>query len=180
VRSPALLVLPVALVAVACGSSSSSSSTTTKALSPASSVAAAHGGFTTLATQRLSIIGAVLTNGNGRTLYVFTPEKGGKVVCTGGCASTWPPLLLGSRPKPTATSRIHPDLIGTVPNPAGGTIVTYAGWPLHTYASDTAPRQANGQGIGGKWYVISPSGQVITKPIGSATSTTGTSTSSGY
>jgi predicted lipoprotein with Yx(FWY)xxD motif len=177
VRSPALLVLPLALVAVGCGSSSSSSKTTP--LSPASSVAHAHGGATTLATQRLSIIGAVLTNGNGRTLYVFTPEKGGKVVCTGGCASTWPPLLLGSRPKPTATSPIHPGLIGTVPNPSGGTIVTYAGWPLHTYASDTAPRQANGQGIDGKWYVISPSGQMITKPIGSATTTTGTSTSGG-
>lgn len=172
-RSPALLVLPLALVAVACGSSSSSSTKTTKGLSPASGVAAAHGGATTLATQRLSTIGSVLTNGNGRTLYVFTPEKGGKVACTGGCASTWPPLLLGSRPKPTATSAIHPDLIGTIHNPSGGTIVTYAGWPLHTYASDTVPREAKGQGIDGKWYMISPSGKVITKPIS-------TSSSSGY
>jgi hypothetical protein len=88
---------------------------------------------------------------------------------------------LASGRKPSATSPIHPNLVGTVADPSGGTIVTYAGWPLHTYASDTAPRMANGQGVGGKWYVISPSGQVITRSVGSATSTTGTGTSSsGY
>ena len=102
------------------------------------------------------MIGAVLTNGAGRTLYVFKPEEGGKVACTGGCASAWPPLLLISRQKPTATSPVHPNLIGTAPDPAGGTIVTYAGWPLHTYASDTGPGTAKGQGVGGKWYVVPP------------------------
>ena len=169
--------MPLALVAAACGSSSSSPHTSS-ALSPASSTAAAHGGATKLATQRFSGVGSVLTNGNGRTLYAFTPEKGGKVACTGSCAATWPPVLLVSRQKPTATSPLHPNLVGTVANPSGGTIVTYAGWPLHTYASDTAPRVANGQGVQGKWYVISPGGQVITKPVGTAGTNTSTSTSS--
>jgi predicted lipoprotein with Yx(FWY)xxD motif len=124
----------------------------------------------------------VLTDGKGRTLYVYMPEKGGKVACTGGCASLWPPMKSPSGGKPATTSAVHPNLVGTVADPSGGTIVTYAGWPLHTYASDTGPGVANGQGVDGKWYVISPSGQVITKPVGSATSTTttSTSTSGGY
>lgn len=176
--------MPLALVAAACGSGSSSSNkstSTSRALSPTSSVAAAHGGGTRLTTQRFPSIGSVLTNAQGRTLYVFTPEKGGKVTCTGGCASVWPPMLSATGHNPATTSAVHPNLVGTVAYPSGGKIVTYAGWPLHTYASDTASRTAKGQGVDGKWYVVSPSGQVITRPIGSATGTAGTSTgSSGY
>jgi predicted lipoprotein with Yx(FWY)xxD motif len=113
------------------------------------------------------------------TLYVYMPEKGGKVACTGGCAALWPPMKSPSGGKPATTSAVHPNLVGTVADPSGGTIVTYAGWPLHTYTSDTAPREANGQGVDGKWYAISPSGQVITKPISTGSSSTTTS-SSGY
>ena len=45
-------------------------------------------------------------------------------------------------------------------------MVTYAGWPLYTYVTDTTSGQANGQALnlnGGLWYVISPSGKVISK-----------------
>jgi predicted lipoprotein with Yx(FWY)xxD motif len=171
------LVVSLALVAAACGSSSSPSTTTT-GLSPASGTAHSQGGGFRLSTQRFSSIGSVLTNAQGRTLYVFMPEQGGKVVCTGGCASTWPPMLSPSGGKPATTSAVHPNLVGTVADPSGGTIVTYSGWPLHTYVSDTAPGMANGQGVEGKWYVISPAGQVITKPVGTAGTNTSTSTSS--
>lgn len=52
------------------------------------------------------------------------------------------------------------------PEHAGGRVVTYDGWPLYTYVTDTAAGQANGQALnlnGGLWYVISPSGKVIKK-----------------
>ena len=42
--------------------------------------------------------------------------------------------------------------------------MTYAGWPLYSFVSDTEPGEANGQNVnlnGGYWYVISPSGKVI-------------------
>jgi hypothetical protein len=87
-------------------------------------------------------------------------------------------MLSASGGKPATTSAVHPNLVGTVADPSGGTIVTYAGWPLHTYASDTGPGMAKGQGVGGQWYVISPSGQVITKPVGTAGTNTSTSSSS--
>jgi predicted lipoprotein with Yx(FWY)xxD motif len=58
--------------------------------------------------------------------------------------------------------------LGSDPNPGGGTVVTYSGWPLYTYVADTAAGAAQGQALnlnGGLWYVMSPSGAIIrTKP----------------
>lgn len=180
-RTPALLVAPLALLAAACGSSSSSSSpassatpTTTGSTSASSTTRQAADRITTQRVQ--GGIGAVLTDGQGRAVYVFLPEKGGKIACTGGCASTWPPLKVASGVKPVATAAVHPRLLGTVADPSGGAIITYAGWPLHTYVGDTARGQYNGQGYAGKWYLISPSGTTITKSVSSTT----TSTSGGY
>ena len=159
-RSQPLLVVPLALLA-ACGSSGSSSST--------SNPAATSTPINRIATQRVpGGIGAVLVSGKGRTLYVFLPEKGGKVRCVGGCASLWPPLLMHPGGKPAGTTPVHATLIGTVANPSGGSIISYAGWPLHTYAPDTARGSYKGQGHGGQWYMISPSGTIITKPVSSA------------
>ena len=44
--------------------------------------------------------------------------------------------------------------------------VTYHKWPLYTWVVDSAPGDATGQdlnNLGGKWYVITPAGQLITK-----------------
>jgi predicted lipoprotein with Yx(FWY)xxD motif len=175
-RSRALLVVPLALLAAACGSSSSSSSHSTPAATPTTS---AQPGINRIATQRVPEgIGAVLVNGEGRTLYVYLPEKGGKVKCVGGCASLWPRLSLARGGKPAITSAVHPALIGTVANPSGGNIITYAGWPLHTYTADSTHGSYKGQGYGGQWYMISPSGTIITKPVSSASSGSTTSRSS--
>jgi predicted lipoprotein with Yx(FWY)xxD motif len=115
----------------------------------------------------------VLVNGRGRTLYAFTPEKGGKVVCTGSCATLWPPLTVPSGQTVRRSALVHPSLISTVADPSGGRIVTYAGYPLHTYAHDAVPGDVKGQGIGSQWYVISTGGTIITrKPSSSSTTTT--------
>jgi Secreted repeat of unknown function len=67
-----------------------------------------------------------------------------------------------SPPQPPQTRKVP---LGSDPDPEGGHVVTYAGWPLYTYAADSAAGQDNGQAIeanGGLWYVIAPSGKVIT------------------
>ncbi len=176
-RPPAQLVVPLALLAAACGSSSPSSNTSTPAASPTTSTTnPAQQGITKITTQRVpGGIGAILANRTGLTLYVFLPEKGGKIKCVGQCAAIWPPLLAPSAGKPATTSAVHPQLVGTVKRPTGGSSITYAGWPLHTYTADTGPGSYKGQGYGGQWYMISPSGQVITKPV-----TSGTSSGGGY
>ena len=38
-------------------------------------------------------LGAVLVNAQGRTLYYFVPERGGRIICTGQCTNVWPPVL---------------------------------------------------------------------------------------
>src|SRR5690242_14729052 len=42
-------------------------------------------------------LGTILTNPQGRTLYYFLPERGGKIVCSSSaCTSYWPPSLTAS------------------------------------------------------------------------------------
>jgi predicted lipoprotein with Yx(FWY)xxD motif len=110
----------------------------------------------------------VLVNAQGRTLYIFVPDNDKKVTCTGGCAAIWPPAFVPSGQNPVASGSVKQSLLGSDPDPSGGQVITYAGWPLYTYVADSAPEKATGQAInlnGGLWYVISPSGTVIkTKP----------------
>jgi predicted lipoprotein with Yx(FWY)xxD motif len=114
----------------------------------------------------------VLVNAQGKVLYIFVPDNAKKVTCVDGCAAVWPPLKL-SGSKAVAAGTIKASLIGSDPNPSGGRVVTYAGWPLYTYVADTGPGVANGQAKnlnGGLWYVISPSGTVIKKQVSSSSS----------
>jgi len=106
----------------------------------------------------------VLVNGQGRTLYLFLRDHDRKVTCVGSCAEVWPPAFLPNGNRPVASGLVKQALLGSDPDPAGGRVVTYAGWPLYTFISDSAPGAATGQGLnlnGGLWYVLSPSGQVI-------------------
>jgi len=109
-------------------------------------------------------LGPVLVNAQGRTLYIFEPDNDAKVTCVGGCASIWPPASLPNGEKAAASGSVKQSLLGSDPNPSGGQVITYSGWPLYTYVADTAPGTAGGQALnlnGGLWYVISPSGKVI-------------------
>jgi predicted lipoprotein with Yx(FWY)xxD motif len=169
-----LLASVVTLLVAGCGSSTSTtskSSPSTAASTSTSSTATAAS--VTISTRTLPGLGSVLANAQGRTLYVFAPDKAKKVTCVDGCASVWPPLALPSGEKPVASGAVKASLISSDPNPAGGRTVTYAGWPLYTYVADTAPGAARGQAIklnGGLWYVIAPSGKLITKKPSTGTS----------
>src|ERR1051326_203706 len=47
---------------------------------------------------RTTSLGKILVTAQGRTLYMFAPDKRGKSVCYGSCASYWPPLLVTGKP----------------------------------------------------------------------------------
>jgi outer membrane protein assembly factor BamB/predicted lipoprotein with Yx(FWY)xxD motif len=121
-----------------------------------------------ISTRTIKGLGPVLVNARGRTLYLFRPDNDRRVTCVSTCAEVWPPAFLPNGQKPVASGLVKQSLLGSDPDPAGGRVVTYAGWPLYTFVSDTAPGKATGQGLnlnGGLWYVLSPSGRVIkTKP----------------
>lgn len=162
-------IIPVALLAAACGSSSNTSTTTgSQATSTASGVA--------LSTRAIKGLGTVLVNGAGRTLYTFAPDKASKVTCTGGCAAVWPPLKIPAGQKPSVSGGVQASLVSSLPDPAGGRVVTYKGWPLYLYQVDQIAGADHGQGLdsaGGVWYAIEPSGAQITKHVKQTTGPTG-------
>jgi predicted lipoprotein with Yx(FWY)xxD motif len=109
-------------------------------------------------------VGTVLVTAKGYTLYMFQPDNHRAVTCTGACAGTWPPLMLPEGAEPLAGSGVKGSLLSSAPDPAGGRVVTYGGWPLYGYTGDTAPGQATGQDIdlnGGEWYVMRVTGQPL-------------------
>jgi predicted lipoprotein with Yx(FWY)xxD motif len=149
-----LAALAIAVSACASSSSSSTTSGSTPAGSGPASSAAASGG-TTLAART---IGGqqVVTNSQGLTLYWFAPDTSTMSKCTGSCAALWPPV----KGPATADAGVTGTL-GTITRPDGTTQATYDGHPLYTYVADTAPGQANGNGLnvsGGLWYEMTVSG----------------------
>jgi len=162
------ILLAVAFVVTGCGGGSSSSSSTS---TPASATTPSTSATSTVqvSTKNVAGLGVVLVTSQGRTLYSFVPDKRSKVTCVGSCAAVWPPLKLASGQTPVAAGQAKSSLLGSAPDPAGGRVVTYAGWPLYTYVTDTAPGTATGQALnlnGGLWYALAPSGQVIHKKAG--------------
>jgi predicted lipoprotein with Yx(FWY)xxD motif len=121
-----------------------------------------------VSTKKLPKLGVVLVDGRGRTLYMFVPDKRTKVTCVHACAVIWPPMKIAKGQKASVAGQAKASLIGSDANPSGGRVVTYNGWPLYTYITDTAAGTAKGQALnlnGGLWYVLSPAGKVIrTKP----------------
>jgi predicted lipoprotein with Yx(FWY)xxD motif len=119
-----------------------------------------------ISTRKLPKLGVVLVNSKGLTLYMFVPDRRKRVTCKGTCAAVWPPVKLPKGGKPAAAGKAMQRLLGSDPNPAGGRVVTYNGWPLYAYVADRASGQAKGQALnlnGGLWYVLAPSGKVIRK-----------------
>jgi predicted lipoprotein with Yx(FWY)xxD motif len=168
-RISSLFVLTAALAAVLAGcggSSKSSSSAPASTPSPASSSTTSSSSAVTVSSANVSGLGEILVNSQGHTLYIFEPDKHARVTCVSTCAQLWPPLKLTTGQKATASGGVNSALLSSLPNPEGGSVATYAGWPLYTYVSDSAAGQATGQGIetnGGLWYVIGPAGNVIKK-----------------
>jgi len=171
-KTVAVLIAPLALLVAACGSSSSSTTSSTASKAPV-----------VLSTRDIPGLGAVLVNGAGRTLYTFAPDKDKSVTCIGGCASAWPPLTTSSTATPATSGQVNAALVASDPDPDGGRVITYAGWPLYLYVADSAAGTVHGQSIksaGGLWYAIAPSGKVITKRPKATSSTTTGSGGSGY
>jgi predicted lipoprotein with Yx(FWY)xxD motif len=159
------VLLAAGLLATACGSSANHTNSRTST-TVASSLT--KSGKLMVKTALVKPYGSVLVAPNGHPLYIFAPDLAKKVTCTGNCAKIWPPLKLPPGAKAVASGQVKASLLSSDPDPSGGRVVTYHGWPLYTYVLDTSPGVAHGQGIalnGGLWYVITASGSVITKRI---------------
>src|SRR5690242_591454 len=84
---------------------------------------------------RTTSLGKILVNAQGRSLYLFAPDKLGKSTCYGSCAHYWPPALTTG--KPTAGTGVKASLLGVTVRKDGKRQVTYNGHPLYTYVGDS-------------------------------------------
>lgn len=102
-------------------------------------------------------LGKVIVDNNGMTLYTFKndPPNGDKSACNGNCATLWPPAFAPASGDPTKSA----DVTGTVKlitRDDGSKMISYNGLPLYRYASDAAPGETKGEGVGGNWSVARP------------------------
>jgi predicted lipoprotein with Yx(FWY)xxD motif len=106
-----------------------------------------------------SPFGAIVANRDGRTLYVFDNDTDGVSNCADQCAVNWPPVLAAG--SPIAAGSIDGTKLATITRADGGTQVTYFGRPLYHFAADAAPGDVLGQGVGGTWHVLDPTGAPV-------------------
>ncbi len=100
-------------------------------------------------------LGQFLVGANGMTLYMFTKDGPGESTCYDGCAQAWPPLLLEDGQTPVAGDGVFGNL-GVAEREDGGRQVTYNGFPLYYWASDTKPGDTTGNGVNDVWFVVDP------------------------
>lgn len=162
----AIVVLAVSMLVVASGASASTTPS--------------------LKSVNLSDASNVLVNQSSRTLYVLSVEKGAKLVCKGGCLSTWSPLLVKSSVTTITLGANVKGKIGFVKRSATTKQVTFNSYPLYTFAGDSGPRQSHGRGVsafGGHWDLVRASSSsaattlIARSSSGGSGTTTTTSTS---
>ncbi|MET8163680.1 SCO0930 family lipoprotein [Streptomyces sp. NPDC005329] len=183
-RSASLAASAVAVLALttACGSESgTSSSQNVGATAPAGGIAgvgvgtgvgsgvgstasaSAAGGTGAQSAGELAItangeLGKILTDGGGKTLYRFDADTAEppKSNCDGDCATAWPPV---SADDISAGDGIDKSLLGEVTRTDGTKQLTVAGWPAYYYAKDAKAGDTTGQGVGNKWFALTPEGK---------------------
>jgi predicted lipoprotein with Yx(FWY)xxD motif len=137
-RKLVALSMAVAMIAAACGSSAATQALAGQTSGPAS-------GSTTVAVKSIGGVNILVDGRASMTLYQFANDtaNSGKSACTGGCATTWPPLTVPSGTTPTAGAGASGKL-GTITRDDGTTQVTYDGRPVYHYSGDSVPGDTTG------------------------------------
>jgi predicted lipoprotein with Yx(FWY)xxD motif len=164
--SLALLAMLLAVAAVACGDDDdgeqpsatptleaagtpTEEAETPEATEPSDDTASAA----TLIVSEHPELGSILTDAEGRTLYTFSEDSPNVSTCQNApCPQTWPPFTI-EVDTPAAGEGV-PGELAVIERQDGSQQVTYDGSPLHYFVNDTAPGDANGQGVGGRWFVV--------------------------
>lgn len=160
------------IVLAAC-SAAGGSSAPSVAPSTAPPSEAASGTTIQVATSPL---GEILTDGDGNTVYFFTPDSANTTTCAAGCIDTWPAVSVEDGGAPQAGAGVTAT-VGTITRDDGTLQVTVNELPIYYFAGDLAPGDTNGQNVGAKWFVVGADGSMNQ---GSAASTTSTYRRDGY
>jgi predicted lipoprotein with Yx(FWY)xxD motif len=168
-RSTILLIGLVALLAAACSSTGGGAASPSAAPSvaapsvpaPSEPAGSPAGGDAVALDVADGSLGQIVVDGEGLTLYGFTPDEAGTSTCYDACAANWPPLLADDPAAVTVAAGLDKAKLTTADRTDGGKQLLYNGWPLYYFANDAAAGDVNGQGLNDKWYVVSPAGDLI-------------------
>lgn len=111
---------------------------------------------------RRTRLGRILTDANGRSLYLFDEDERNRSHCFAGCADVWPPVLVSGRPR--AGAGVSAKRLTTTRRGKSARQLVYAGHPLYRLDADTRAGQTQGEGFGGTWWLVAPSGHRIIAP----------------
>jgi predicted lipoprotein with Yx(FWY)xxD motif len=155
-RFPRMLAVAAigAVALAACGSSKSGGSYGAHANSAPPAAQSTQVAVTTGNTA----LGSVLVDSTGLTLYGRTSDTNGMSSCTGACATAWPPLTVSSSTLPAG---LDAKIFSVITRPDGSHQLRAGKWPLYRYAGDAAPGDTNGQGSGGVWFAVAPTGKLV-------------------
>ena len=145
----------------AAGSPTAPAAAPATSVPPAASAPAPPAAVVTIKATEHPALGIILTDVDGRTLYLSTDDERRTSRCSGGCAEAFPPVLTVG--DPAAGEGISAGRLDTITRDDGTTQVTYNGWPLYYFAADKGPTETMGQNVGDVWFAVSIHGGPIQK-----------------
>jgi predicted lipoprotein with Yx(FWY)xxD motif len=102
----------------------------------------------------------IVVDASGKTVYLYMPDGSSTTSkVPAAIKAEWPPVSeLG---RPTVGLGLDPAKLAVRSQPDGTKQVAYNGHLLYTFQGDAAPGTANGERLGGIWFVLSPAGTKI-------------------
>jgi predicted lipoprotein with Yx(FWY)xxD motif len=109
-----------------------------------------------LTSATVADLGVVATDKDGMTLYRFDNDSADPPTsnCSGECAVQWPPAYVSEG---FQVQGVEASLVGTIERD-GKKQLTIAGMPQYLFSGDKVCGDANGQGVGGKWWATKADG----------------------
>ena len=149
------MVASAALLLAACGGTSSgTAATASPSASATPTPSPTAGAAPVVLAQNVGTMGTILVAAsNNHTVYTFDSDTPGVSKCSGGCATTWPPLTVPAGTTPTAGPGVTGQL-GTITRSDGSLQVTYKGMPLYFFHSDAKAGDTVGNYTG--WSLVKP------------------------
>lgn len=112
---------------------------------------------TTVVLKSTDDLGEFFVDAEGNTLYLFTNDvEPGVSACAGDCLVNWP---IFTADEPLSLPEGVEGELTLIEGTDGTPQVAYNGNPLYYFAGDEAPGDTNGQGVGGRWFVVAPGTQ---------------------
>ena len=97
-------------------------------------------------------LGAILTDSDGKTLYIFKKDPVDNSVCDSSCIASWP--VFYSSKEITTPDGINAGDFNVITRDDGSKQTTYKGMALYYYSGDKAPGDLNGEEYNNLWYVV--------------------------